>query len=106
MAVNGPGAGRRPLAMTVPRGATLRDQGLEPPHELVERHPDLLTDAAQLDQIEASLARLVFADERLWLPQPLGQVHLAQPGVDPDLTQERLQRCALLGGAAWDHDLC
>jgi len=55
------------------RRADLRDEG-------GERHPHRDAEGAGLDQVQAPLAALALADERLGLAQPLGELDLRQAG--------------------------
>jgi hypothetical protein len=61
---------------------------LKPLYELEERNPDSTADLTELQQIEATLARLVLADERLGLSQLLREIDLTQPGFDAYLSQQ------------------
>jgi hypothetical protein len=51
---------------------------LETSHQFEQRHAKSLTNLAEFDQVEPSLARFILRYERLRLVQPVGKVFLPQ----------------------------
>jgi hypothetical protein len=66
-----------------------RQRLLELLHELHDRHTKRRAHLAQLDQIEPPFASLVLRYERLWTAKPLGEVNLAEFGINAKLPQHR-----------------
>jgi len=70
---------------------------LEPLHQLTQANVYRPADGLQLDQVQPPLSRLVLADVGLMSAEPLGQLHLPQAGVGPQLPQDGDQALVLRG---------
>jgi len=66
------------------------------PDEFDERNTEDSADLAQLQQVQATGAGFVKADESLRLPQSLRHVDLAQAGIRPKLAKQRQESLLLL----------
>ncbi len=63
-------------------------RSFEPSDELSEVHPGRPAHLSDFQEVESSFPGLVLAHERLWSPEPFGDVTLPQACLAPDLAQE------------------
>ncbi len=76
---------------------------LKPADESFQCDAQNLADFSKLQYIEAALSSFVFADERLWFADELGEVGLAQTCLFSDLPKELLELFLLVGVDALLH---
>jgi hypothetical protein len=61
-------------------------------HQGLKRNAQGFADGAKLNEVQPALSGFIFADERLVLMQKVGQLGLAETGLNPDLAKQNLKK--------------
>src|SRR4051794_33398997 len=68
---------------------------LKSPHEIADRGPDSVADVFQFEKVEATGARLIFADERLRAAERMSDIRLVKPSLLANRPKKREQKLLL-----------
>ena len=79
-----------------PGQLTTLDSGVELGRELGKRNPQRLAPGARLDEVEAALATLALAHERLGGFEPLGEFNLRDPVLLPEIPEKLKEEVIVL----------
>lgn len=73
-------------------------------HDVLHIDPDFSQDLDRLSEGEQTLARLIFAHERLGHPQPFGEISLPQPRIPATVSKQGAESEFLCAVTIMNHE--